>query len=81
MVNDTPHGEDGVFFNTTNEDRVQSTLVPMIEVNDIISLPKGQAFVLVNGSEIWKIRIPLVSKSIFHIYGIKKILEYANFIK
>ncbi|WP_419420693.1 type IV conjugative transfer system coupling protein TraD [Legionella sp. D16C41] len=59
MVNDTPHGEDGVYFNTTNEDRVQTTSIPMIEVNDIISLPKGQAFVLVNGGELYKVRIPL----------------------
>ncbi|HRD70566.1 MAG TPA: type IV conjugative transfer system coupling protein TraD [Legionella sp.] len=59
MVNDTPHGEDGVYFNTTNEDRVQTTQVNMIDVNDIISLPKGQAFVLVNGGELYKVRIPL----------------------
>jgi len=59
MVNDTPHGEDGIYFNTTNEDRVQTTAIPMIDVNDIISLPKGQAFVLVNGGELYKIRIPL----------------------
>lgn len=59
MVNDTPHGEDGVYFNTTNEDRVQTSSVPMIDVNDVISLPKGQAFVLVNGGELYKIRVPL----------------------
>lgn len=59
MVNDTPHGEDGVYFNTTNEDRVQMTSVPMISIDDIISILKGQAFVLVNGGEIWKVRIPL----------------------
>lgn len=59
MVNDTPHGDDGVYFNTTNEDRVQTTSVPMIGVEDIISLPKGQAFILVNGGEVFKIRIPL----------------------
>ena len=59
MVNDTPHGDEGVYFNTTNEDRVQTTSVPMIGVDDIISLPKGQAFVLVNGGEVWKIRMPL----------------------
>ncbi|TAL64985.1 MAG: type IV conjugative transfer system coupling protein TraD, partial [Legionella sp.] len=46
MVNDTPHGEEGVYFNTTNEDRVQTTAVSMIEVSDIIALPKGQAFLL-----------------------------------
>ena len=59
MVNDTPHGLDGVFFNTTNEDRIQISNIPMLEVNDIIALPKGQAFVLVNGGELYKIRIPL----------------------
>ncbi len=59
MVNDTPHGDDGVYFNTTNEDRVQTASVPMIGVDDIVSLPKGQAFVLASGGEIWKIRIPL----------------------
>ena len=59
MVNDTPHGEDGVYFNTTNEDRVQTSSVPMIDVNDVISLPKGQAYILVNGGELFKIRIPL----------------------
>ncbi|KTD63271.1 conjugative coupling factor TraD [Legionella santicrucis] len=59
MVNDMPGENDGVYFNTTNEDRVQSSLVPMVGVDDIISLPKGQAFILVNGGEIYKIRIPL----------------------
>ncbi len=58
-VCDTPHGEDRVYFNTTNEDRVQTTSVPMIGVDDIVALPKGQAFVLVNGGEVYKIRIPL----------------------
>lgn len=59
MVNDTPHGDDGVYFNTTNEDRVQTSSVPMIWVDDIVSLPKGQAFMIVNGGEVYKIRIPL----------------------
>jgi len=59
MANDTPHGEDSVYFNTTNEDRVQSTSVSMIDVSDVISLPKGQAFVISNGGEISKVRIPL----------------------
>ncbi|KTD10610.1 conjugative coupling factor TraD [Legionella gratiana] len=59
MVNDSPHGDDGVYFNTTNEDRVQTSSVPMIGVDDVISLPKGQAFMIVNGGELYKIRIPL----------------------
>lgn len=59
MVNDTPHGEDHVYFNTSNEDRVQMTAIPMLEPSDVCELPKGQAFVLVNGGELYKIRIPL----------------------
>nr|WP_131777787.1 type IV conjugative transfer system coupling protein TraD [Legionella fairfieldensis] len=59
MVNDTPHGTEQVYFNTSNEDRVQMTSVPMIEPSDVAALPKGQAFVLANGGELYKIRIPL----------------------
>ncbi|KTD23920.1 type IV conjugative transfer system coupling protein TraD [Legionella maceachernii] len=58
MVNDTPHGDEGIYFSTTNEDRLQTTPVAMVNVDDIMSLPKGQAFVLVNGGELYKIRIP-----------------------
>ena len=59
MVNDTPHGDDGVYFNTTNEDRVQTSSVPMIGVDDIVSLPKGQAFLLSGGGTFYKLRLPL----------------------
>ncbi|KTD73812.1 type IV conjugative transfer system coupling protein TraD [Legionella tucsonensis] len=62
MVNDTPHGDDGVYFNTTNEDRVQTSSIPMIGVDDIVSLPKGQCFILVSGGDVYKIRIPLSSR-------------------
>lgn len=78
LVNDTPHGEDGVYFNTTNEDRVQTTAVPMIDVNDIISLPKGQAFILVNGGELYKARIPLSVNEGLAPKDIKNVLHTMN---
>lgn len=78
MVNDTPHGEDGVYFNTTNEDRVQTTSVPMIDVSDIISLPKGQAFVLVNGGELYKVRIPLPLNDSLASTEIKSMIRNIN---
>lgn len=81
MVNDSPHGEDSVYFNTTNEDRVQTTSVPMIDVNDIISLPKGQAFVLVNGGELYKVRIPLPLKNKFMPHDLKTIIREINRLK
>lgn len=61
QVNDAPHGTDSVYFNTTNEDRLQTTSVPMIGVDDIIALPKGQAFILVNGGKVYKVRIPAIA--------------------
>lgn len=78
MVNDTPHGEEGIYFNTTNEDRVQTTDVPMIEVSDIIALPKGQAFVFVNGGELYKIRIPMPSNNRSLPIDIKKLIRQIN---
>jgi conjugative coupling factor TraD (TOL family) len=81
MANDTPHGEDNVYFNTTNEDRVQTTSVPMIDVNDIISLPKGQAFVLVNGGELYKIRIPLPLNDELSIKEIRTLIIKINELK
>jgi len=78
MVNDTPHGEEGIYFNTTNEDRVQTTNVPMVEISDIISLPKGQAFVFVNGGELYKVRIPMPSNDKSVPTDIKKLIREIN---
>ena len=78
MVNDTPHGEEGIYFNTTNEDRVQTTNVPMVEVSDIISLPKGQAFVFVNGGELYKVRIPMPSNDESVPNDIKQLIREIN---
>ena len=78
MVSDTPHGEEGVFFNTTNEDRVQKNSVDMLEVDDITSLPKGQAFVLVNGGELYKVRIPLPLNDGLAPDDIKSVLKDIN---
>jgi len=49
-------------FTSNNEDRISISRVPMISPADIVALPKGQAFVLLRGSELWKIRIPMPSK-------------------
>lgn len=77
-ASDTPHGEDGVYFNTTNEDRVTKNAVPMLEANDIISLPKGQAFMLVNGGELYKIRIPLPKNDGLAPEDIKSVIRAIN---
>jgi conjugative coupling factor TraD (SXT/TOL subfamily) len=78
MVNDIPNNEEGVYFNTTNEDRVQTTAVPMIDISDVIALPKGQAFMLVNGGELYKIRIPLPKNDGLAPSDIKQLITQIN---
>jgi conjugal transfer pilus assembly protein TraD len=37
--------------------------MPMISPATVMALPKGQAFALLEGGNLWKIRIPLPTKS------------------
>ena len=46
-------------FTSNTQDRITTVSVPMLEPAHIISLPKGQAFALLEGGQLWKVRIPL----------------------
>ncbi|ERY52071.1 TraM recognition domain-containing protein, partial [Pseudomonas aeruginosa] len=46
-------------FTSSSHDQVQMTSVPMLEPAHIVGLPKGQAFALLEGGNLWKIRMPL----------------------
>lgn len=46
-------------FDDQNQDRISEDKVPMIEPYHITSLPKGHAFVLKNGNQLFKVRLPL----------------------
>ena len=59
MSNDKSESQNGELFTTNNSDQISEEKVSIVEVNDLFSLPKGQAFVMTNGGEIYKIRIPL----------------------
>lgn len=48
-------------FGTTNEDRLNTVEVPLLNPGNLLQLPKGQAFCLMNGGQLWKFRIPLPS--------------------
>ncbi|MGL4668498.1 MAG: type IV conjugative transfer system coupling protein TraD, partial [Saezia sp.] len=52
-----PHGNSAFTSNTV--DRLTASTVPMIEPAHIVALPKGQAFALLEGGNLWKIRMPL----------------------
>ena len=58
-VTDTAAQGTGVDFTSRNDDIVTKTKVPMIEAADILELPQGQAFALLEGNRRFKLRIPL----------------------
>lgn len=62
-VTDAAAGGTGVDFTSNNQDRVGTTEVPKITAADILELPKGQAFALLEGNRCFKIRIPLADAS------------------
>jgi conjugative coupling factor TraD (TOL family) len=58
-VNDSSTPGSGVDFTSRNEDRISVTEAPLIGPSEVVSLPKGQAFALLEGGQLWKLRMPL----------------------
>jgi len=56
---DSSDPRSGVDFTSKNEDRLSVSRGPMIDISDIVALPKGQAFVLMEGGQLYKLRMPL----------------------
>lgn len=50
-------------FSSKNEDRITAEKIPMLTPADLAALPKGQAFSLIEGGQLVKIRIPLASSA------------------
>jgi conjugative coupling factor TraD (TOL family) len=50
---------DKAAFTSNTHDQIQSVSVPMIEPAHVVGLPKGQCFALIEGGNLWKIRMPL----------------------
>lgn len=62
-VDDSSEPASGVDFRSKNEDRLSTTEVPLLTPADLVTLPKGQAFALLEGGQLWKIRMPLPDAS------------------
>jgi conjugative coupling factor TraD (SXT/TOL subfamily) len=58
-VDDSSDPGSGVDFRSRNEDRISVSEVPMLTAADVVRLPKGQAFALLEGGRLWKLRMPL----------------------
>lgn len=53
----------GSEFTSNNEDRINNQEAPMLTPAEVIQLPKGQAFALLEGGQLFKLRLPLPKKS------------------
>lgn len=58
-ANDVAFPDSHEDFGSGNEDRIGSETVPMLTVADLTQLPKGQAFALIEGGQLYKLRLPL----------------------
>ncbi|EPC00581.1 hypothetical protein L861_06485 [Litchfieldella anticariensis FP35 = DSM 16096] len=59
MAGDNSDVTTDIDFTSSGGDRISTVQVPMIEPADVVSLPKGQAFALLEGGQLWKVRMPL----------------------
>ncbi|GAB3683841.1 type IV conjugative transfer system coupling protein TraD [Salinisphaera aquimarina] len=59
MASDNSDVDTDTDFSSSGGDRVSTIPKPMLEPADVVSLPKGQAFALIEGGQLFKIRMPL----------------------
>jgi conjugative coupling factor TraD (TOL family) len=58
-VSDTNDPTDFADFASRNEDRITTERAPMLTPSDLVQLPKGEAFALLHGGQLVKVRMPL----------------------
>ena len=58
-VDDSSDPTSGIDFKSRNEDRISVSEVPMLTPAELVRLPKGQAFALLEGGRLWKLRMPM----------------------
>jgi len=58
-VDDSSDPGSGVDFRSRNEDRISVSEVTLLSVSELVTLPKGQAFAMLSGGQLWKLRMPL----------------------
>lgn len=56
---DSSDTDNAIDFTSNTQDRISALRVPMLETSHITTLPKGQAFCLLDGGRLFKVRFPL----------------------
>lgn len=58
-VTDSSDPQGNSAFTSNTQERIAASSVPLIEPGHVVALPKGQAFALIEGGTLWKVRMPL----------------------
>ena len=62
-ASDSSKPDSKVDFESKNEDKLTKKEVPLVATTELCALPHGEAFALLNGGELWKVRFPLLVDS------------------
>ncbi|HHW7546346.1 TPA: type IV conjugative transfer system coupling protein TraD [Mannheimia haemolytica] len=75
---DSSNPDDDKAFSSNTGQRISESTVPMLVPANITNLPKGQAFALMDGSKLWKIRMPLpaVDKDDMMPQSLRELTDY-----
>lgn len=69
---DSSRPDTDVHFTTSFQERVTSKDVPAIEENELLQLPRGQGFAVINGGRLYKIRLPLPADDMLPLKEVKR---------
>ncbi len=65
QASDSPDPSNEVAFTSAVREQITTQRVPAINTNDLLNLPKGQAFAMIEGGQLYKLRLPLADKETF----------------
>ncbi|MBL4827144.1 MAG: type IV conjugative transfer system coupling protein TraD [Spongiibacteraceae bacterium] len=77
-VTDNVDSSTSIDFVSQNMDRLQETESELLTPADLVQLPKGQAFALIEGGQLYKLRLPLAGKDPLLPKGIEEIAKERN---
>lgn len=58
---DDANASNDTDFTSRTEDRITTQKVPLLQPGDLTQLPKGQCFALIEGGQLYKLRLPLAN--------------------
>lgn len=70
--------ETATDFTSANADRVTEVEAEMLQPADLVQLPKGQAFALLDGGRLYKLRLPLAGADPLLPEGVEAIREWVR---